>query len=346
MDASLIATGRRQRQRREIAVTASLVLLALTLAALFISVGDYPVPIDGVIRSLFSPFTGATDTGNDFIVLELRLPRVLTALCAGAAFGLGGHIFQTVLRNPLASPDIVGIASGAGAAAVTAILVFDLAGFPVSLAALGGAVVTAMVTYLLAWRRGVSGYRLVLIGISMGAILTAVTSFLFTRARINDVQQALAWLVGSLNGASFANLLPLAVAMAVLVPVAILLQRPLATLQLGDDSARALGTRVELERLGLLLTGVALVAFATAAVGPISFVSFTAGPIARRLVGPNGSGFYSAALVGGLVTVGADLVAQFAFGANQLPVGVVTGGFGALFLIWLLIVSNRSGRGG
>jgi iron complex transport system permease protein len=346
MDASLVATGRRQRQRREIAVTASLVLLALALAALFISVGDYPVPLDGVIRSLFSPFTGATDSGNDFIVLELRLPRVLTALCAGAAFGLGGHIFQTVLRNPLASPDIIGIAAGAGAAAVTAILVFDLTGLPVSLAALGGAVATAMVTYLLAWRQGVSGYRLVLIGISMGAILHAVTSFLFTRARINDVQQALAWLVGSLNGASFANLVPLVIAMAVLVPAAILLERPLATLQLGDDSARALGTRVELARVGLLLTGVALVAFATAAVGPISFVSFTAGPIARRLVGPNGSGFYAAALVGGLVTVGADLVAQFAFGANQLPVGVVTGGFGALFLIWLLIVSNRSGRGG
>ena len=346
MDGALIATGRRQRQRREVAVTLGLVLLAVALAALFISIGDYPVPLDGVIRSLFSPFTGATDSGNDFIVLELRLPRVLTALCAGAAFGIGGHIFQTVLRNPLASPDIIGIAAGAGTAAVTAILVFDVTGLPVSLAALGGAVLTALVTYALAWRQGVSGYRLVLIGISMGAVLNAVTSFLFTRARINDVQQALAWLVGSLNGASFAGLAPLFFAMLVLVPAAILLQRPLKALQLGDDSARTLGIRVELSRVGLLLVAVALVAFATSVVGPIAFVAFTAGPVARRLVGPNGLGLYAAALTGGLITVGGDLLAQFAFGANQLPVGVVTGGFGALFLIWLLIVSNRSGRGG
>lgn len=346
-EAALTLVGDRHvRQRRELAVTLALAILAVALAMLFVSIGDYPLPLDAVVTSLLSPFTGATDAGNDFIILELRLPRVLTALCAGAAFGLGGHIFQTVLRNPLASPDIIGIASGAGTAAVVAIIGFDLSGVPVSIAALGGAVLTGIVTYLLAWRQGVSGYRLVLIGISMAAVLGAVTSYLFTRARIFDVQQALAWLVGSLNGASYSGLVPLWLGMAVLVPAAMLLQRPLAVLQLGDDAARALGTRVELVRVGLLFVGVALVAFATAAIGPVSFVSFTAGPIARRLVGPNGSGLLASALVGGLVTTGADLVAQFALGSNQLPVGVVTGGFGALFLIWLLVVSNRSGRGG
>ena len=204
----------------------------------------------------------------------------------------------------------------------------------------------AALIYGLSWRGGVTPYRLVLVGIGMAAIAAALTSYLFTRARIFEVQQALAWLTGSLNGASFETLGPLAVGLAVLTPLAMGLYRPLASLELGDDAAKALGTRVEVTRLGTLLVAVILAAFATSTVGPISFVAFAAGPVAKRLLGPAGHALLPAALVGAAVTIGADLIAQHALGRNQLPAGVVTGAIGALFLIYLLAAANRSGRGG
>ncbi len=344
--ATSVAAARRKLQARWVAVSAGLALLVLALMALALAIGDYALPLGDVMRSLLSPFTGEVDQASDFIVLGVRLPRAVTGLLAGAAFGLSGVIFQTVLRNPLASPDIVGITTGAGTGAVIAIIMFHLSGIAVALSATGGAAAIAALIYGLSWRGGVTPYRLVLVGIGMAAIAAAVTSYMFTRARLSEVQQAMAWLVGSLNGATFEQLGPLALALLVLGPLAALLYRPLSSLELGDDAARALGTRIEITRVGTLLVAVVLASFATATVGPLAFVAFAAGPVARRLLGPAGNALLPAALVGAAVTIGADLIAQHALGRSALPAGVVTGAIGAVFLIYLLAAANRSGRGG
>ncbi|WP_417309937.1 FecCD family ABC transporter permease [Devosia sp.] len=333
------------RHRYRLTVAGLLVLLA-GLATIALTVGDYPLPAADVLAALLSPITGSGDKAAEFIVLGVRLPRLTAGLMAGAAFGLSGVIFQTVLRNPLASPDIVGISTGASAAAVFAIVILGWGGLAVSLAACGGALGIAIAIYALAWRDGVTPYRLVLVGIGAAAMASSLISWLFTRARIFDVQKALSWLTGSLNGASFAEMAPLAGALLLLLPLALVLSRQLTALQLGDDTARGLGTRVELARLSLLGTAVLLAAFATAAVGPIAFVAFVSGPIARRILGPAGRPLLPSALVGASVTIGADQIAQHLLGRNQLPVGVVTGALGALFLIYLLAAANRSGQGG
>lgn len=334
---------RRLASRRRLLTLALLALLVLTFA-LALYLGDYHVPPDGVVRSLLSPVTGMVDKGVDFIVLNVRLPRATLAVLTGVSFALSGIIFQTLLRNPLASPDIIGISPGASAAAVVCIMVFGLSGIWVSIGALVGAVATALVIYGLSWRGGVTAYRVVLIGIGMAAVMAAIISYLFTRARLMEVQQALGWLVGSLNAASRDDIVPLAMALVVLLPLTAVLVRALDALQLGDDTAAALGARVEAIRLGLMLVAVAYAAFATAAVGPVAFVAFVAGPIARNLLAGSGKGFVQAAIVGALVMLGSDLVAQHALPMVQLPVGVVTGVFGAGFLLWLLVASNRAGR--
>lgn len=329
--------------RRRLVTLALCLLLVLTFAAA-LYLGDYPVPPGEVVRSLLSPFTGLTDKGIDFIVLNVRLPRATLAVLTGMSFGLSGIIFQTLLRNPLASPDIIGISHGASAAAVFCIIMLGLTGFSVALGALAGAVLTALVIYALSWRGGVTAYRVVLIGIGMAAIMGAVMSWLFTRARLFEVQKALGWLIGSLNASNTGDIAVIAVALVILLPVTMLLVRALDAMQLGDDTATALGTRVEAVRLSLMLVAVAHAAFGTAAVGPVTFVAFVAGPIARNLLSGAGKGFPQAALVGALVMLGSDLVAQHALPAVQLPVGVVTGVFGAGFLLWLLVVSNRAGK--
>lgn len=343
------APGTVRRIRHRLAARRRLVtvLLAILLVLSFVTalyLGDYYVPPGEVVRSLLSPLTGQVDKGIDFIVLNVRLPRATLAVLTGMSFALSGIIFQTLLRNPLASPDIIGISHGAGAAAVFCIIVLGMSGLPLSFGAFLGAIATALVIYGLSWRGGVTPYRVVLIGIAMAAIMGAITSYLFTRARLFEVQQALGWLIGSLNAATPTDITSMAVALVVLIPATILLVRALDAMQLGDDTATALGTRVEGVRLGLITVAVAYAAFATAAVGPVPFVAFVAGPIARNLLAGSGKGFVQAALVGALVMLNSDLVAQHALPTVQLPVGVVTGIFGAGFLIWLLVVSNRAGR--
>jgi len=344
VDTSYIAKVRHGRQSHARRVTLGLILALVLASAAALTLGDFPVPPSEIIRSLLSPLTGITNKGVDFIVLQVRLPRLCLGLLSGAAFGLCGIIFQTLLRNPLASPDIIGIAHGASAAAVFSIIILGWTGLAVSLGAFAGALLTACAIYLLAWRNGVTAYRVVLIGIGAAAMLSAVISYLFTRARLMEVQQAMAWLVGSLNAAQPSDSLVLGATFVVILPLLIGLVRGLDGLELGDDTAHALGTRVELTRLGLMLVAVALAAFATAAVGPVGFVAFVAGPIARRLMGGAGRGIPQAGLVGALVMLVSDLLAQHALPSVQLPTGVVTGGFGAAFLLWLLVVSGRSGR--
>ena len=289
---------------------------------------------------------GFGDPDSDFIVREVRLPRALTAVLVGAAFGLSGAIFQSLARNALASPDIIGVTAGASAAAVFAIVFLGASYAVVSAVAFIGALITAGVVYVLAFkRRGMSPYRLVLIGIGIAAVLTAVTEYSLTRAEIFEAQRATIWLTGSLNGRGWEQVRMLTAAIAVLFPLLLLLARPLRILQLGDNTARGLGVRVEPARAGLVVVGVALAAFATAAAGPVAFVAFVGAPIARRLTRSSLT-IVPAGLAGALLVLASDLIARRVFAPTELPVGVITGLIGGPYLLWLLARANRVGRGG
>ena len=330
--------ARRRRERRRRAVTAVLALSVLGLFAVTLCFG----------RTVYSPaevfrvISGEQVAGASFAVGRLRLPRALTAILAGVAFGVAGVTFQTMLRNALASPDVIGITSGASAAAVAGIVVLGLGSSATSALAVGAGLLTALMIYLLAVKDGLSGGRLVLIGIGVGAMLDSLVAYLLLRASAWDVQESLRWLTGSLSTASWSQLPPLAIAVAAVLPIMLALGRRLQMLQLGDDSAAALGVDVQRTRLLLVLGAVALAAFATATTGPIAFVAFLAGPIAVRLVGPGGSLVIPAALVGAALVLAADVLGQFAFD-TRFPVGVVTGAVGAPYLLYLLIRSNRIG---
>ena len=333
-----LRTARRRRGRRRLTVTAVLAVLTLALLLLCLCVGNTFSRPDEVLRVLL----GQTVPGASFTVGELRLPRALTGALAGISFGLSGVTFQTMLRNPLASPDIIGVTAGASAAAVFAILVLGLGGAVVSgIAVVAGLAVAASI-YLLARRGGVLGSRLILIGIGVGAMLHAVISYLLLRSSPFEVAAALRWLTGSLNEAFWEGIPPLAIAVAALGPLLGILSRRLHILELGDETATSLGVNVDRTRLLLVLAAVGLAAFATAATGPIAFVAFLAGPIAARLIGPGGSRVLPSALLGAILVLASDEIGQFALG-TRFPVGVVTGVLGAPYLIYLLIRTNRSG---
>lgn len=339
-DHGRVRAARVSVRARSFAVCVGLTAAAFALFCLSISLGDYRVPLADVVPAIF----GGGDPAAQFIVGELRLPRALVGAMVGAAFGLSGAVFQSMARNPLASPDFIGITSGASLAAVFGIVVLHIGGNGLVLMAMVGALTSAALIYLLAWKKGMSSYRLVLIGIGVAAAVEACTSYLLTKARIYDVQSALIWLTGSLNGRTWSDVRPLAVAMAVLVPMTLALGPSLKLLMLGDETAAGLGLRVERARLLLVLAAVLLCACATAAAGPVEFVALLAAPIARRMVG-SPLALLPAALFGIVLVLGADIIAREAL-PTTLPVGVVTGIIGAPYLLWLLARSNRVGSGG
>lgn len=280
--------------------------------------------------------------GASYTVGRLRLPRAVLAVLAGAAFGLGGVTFQTMLRNPLASPDIIGITSGASAAAVYALVILHLDPSVASVVSIVAALATALTIYGLSIRGGLQGTKLILIGIGISAMLHSVVSWVIIRAAQWDLQTAMRWLNGSVNGASWPRVMPLLLAMIVLVPLLLTRTRDLTLLEHGDDAATALGARTNRTRLVIIVAAVVLLAFATAAAGPIAFVAFLSGPIASRLVGAGRSLMVPAMLLGAALTLVADFAGQYAFG-SRYPVGVITGVLGAPYLIYLLIRTNRAG---
>ncbi|MCY1653832.1 FecCD family ABC transporter permease [[Kitasatospora] papulosa] len=337
-----VARVRGRGRRRSVVVAGGLLAAVATVFAVSLSLGDMVLPLRTVVDTLF----GGGDGGSRFVVLELRLPRALLAVLVGVGFGLSGAVFQSLLRNPLASPDVIGISAGASAVAVTASLLFQVSGLALSGSALSGAVAAGAAIYLLAWRQGVAGQRLVLIGVGFGTGLSSVVWYVMARSDTADAQEAYLWLTGTLNGRSWAQVWPLLIALAALVPLTMLAARALGPLRLGDDAAAGLGTRVEPARLALLGCATALAGVATAAAGPVGFVAFVAGPIARRLVPGRGAALPHAALTGALIVLVADLGAQHLLPSVQLPVGVVTSIIGAPYLLLLLARANRGGSGG
>ncbi|MFB9835195.1 FecCD family ABC transporter permease [Actinoallomurus acaciae] len=325
-------------RRRSLTVTSALVALTVLagLAGTFLY-GDM-TPAEA-LRTL----TGHGSRSDEFLLYTLRAPRLLCAAVVGLALGASGAVFQSLTRNPLGSPDVIGLTSGSSTGAVLAITVVHAGIGMTAAGALAGGLGTAALVYLLAFRRGVQGYRMILVGIGVGALLHAATGYLLTRARLEDAQVAQVWLVGSLNGRGWTEFFPAAAALAVLLPLALAAARWLPMLEMGDDTARGLGLWVETTRLVLALLGVALVGLATATAGPISFVALAAPQVARRLTGASGPGVLPAALTGALLTVAGDIAAERVF-PGGLPVGVVSGATGGAYLAWLLARELRAGR--
>jgi len=325
---------------RAVATTVVGLLLAAVIGTWAMTLGDYPLSVAAVLDAL----SGRGDPGGVVVVRDLRLPRVATGLLVGAAFGLAGALTSSVVRNPLATPDVVGVTAGASAAAVAVLLGgWDV---PLPMAAFGGGLLVATVVGALSWRDGFSGPRLVLVGIGMGAAASAVTSYLLVRAEVVEAQRAVLWLTGSLNGRGWEHVRPVALALLLLVPLALVLSRALSTLGLGDDVARGLGTRVPVARVGLMVVAVALAAVATSSAGPIAFVALVAPQVARHLAGTPGPPLGASAALGALLVVSADLLGRTGIAAAggpaaELPVGAVTALVGAPVLLVLLRRSTR-----
>ncbi|MFF7202531.1 FecCD family ABC transporter permease [Streptomyces sp. NPDC008141] len=323
-------------------VSGVLAVATFLVFCLGMTIGDIPYSFMDVVRALL----GTADPGTQLIVQELRLPRAVAGLLVGFAFGVSGALFQTMTLNPLASPDMIGITQGAGAAVVAGIVLGWDGGLSTQALGLIGALTAALLVYVLAWKRGTTGYRIVLVGIGIAWICTSATDYLMARGERFQAQAALGWLVGNLNGRGWDQVGPLAAAMAVLVPTALLLGRLMRTLQLGDDVARGLGTRVQPVRLAVLLAGVGLVAFGTAAAGPVAFVALAAPQIAQRLARTAWPPPVASGLTGALAVLVSDLIARKLISGTELPVGIVTGVLGAPVLLWLLVRANRAGSGG
>ncbi|MEU8778357.1 iron ABC transporter permease [Streptomyces sp. NPDC048606] len=338
-DAVRATAARLRRTRlaagRRAAVLVTLMVLAL-LALLVASVllgGLRNIPAGDVLPAAFGQRTGLAD----YVIHRIRLPRALAALLAGALFGLSGALYQRLIRNPLATPDIVGISAGAGAGAVTVLLFAPAIPFGVEAAALGGAFLLVGLVMALSRRGGrVDTFRLVLIGIGMAAVCTAYVNYLFSLAGQHSIAQVTRWLVGSVSGATWDGVTTLAVAFALCALCAAPLGRALHAMSLGDQLAAGLGTRVASARTAALLLGAAAAALATSVTGPIGFVSLVAGPIAVRLVGGDRS-LLLAAPIGAVMVLGADVLAQHGPLISPVPTGVLTALLGAPYFIWLIL---------
>ena len=332
---------------RVAAATAGSLLVVVALALVGLAAGSSSLGVADVVRTL----AGGGTPAQELIVLDLRLPRVAGALVVGACLGLAGALTQTFARNPLATPDILGVTSGAGLGAVAAIVLagggYSVTGGLLSVgvpaAAVAGALVAAVAVYALSWRGGVDGYRLVLVGIGATAALGGLTSWLVARARITDAAAASQWLVGSVSGISWASVWPALVVFAVVAPLAATQTRALDVSQLGDDLSRGLGVAVQRHRLVVLACAVLLTAAAVSAGGPLEFVAFVAPQLARRVAGTGRPPLAASATFGALVVVAADLATRTLL-PGEVPVGIVTAVVGAPYLIWLLVRHRREDR--
>ncbi|MEE1650856.1 iron ABC transporter permease [Brachybacterium sp. J144] len=336
-------------RRRVLLLGAGLLTAVLVLVVARVLLGTPFVYADLAVRVLL----GEDVPGVSFIVLDDRLPAALVGVLAGASFGLSGTVFQTLLRNPLASPDVIGVSLGSSAAAVFALAVLDAQGLTLFWWTLLGGLATALLVLWVAraHRAGGAGAggagavddRFVLVGIGVAAALTALIQYLLSRMPTQRAGDAMHWLVGSLSGATWPRLAVLAGALCVLVPLLALLLGRLRILQLGDDTATSLGLPVPATRIALVVVGVLLSALPVAVAGPLAFVAFLSGPIARMLAGRPSVPL--AALVGAVLVLAADVAGQNLFGRIDLAAGVITGALGAPFLLWMLVRSAAgSGR--
>lgn len=323
--------------RRAIIVVAVLALLTIAGVICSLATGTYDLTLDEVFGGLF----GTADSGTVLVVREWRLPRAALAALFGLALGMSGAIFQSLTRNPLGSPDIIGFASGSYTGALVVLLVTGGGYFAVASGALIGGIITAAIVFVLSYRGGVQGFRLIIVGIGVSAMLAAFNTYLMLKATPGEQLTAAVWGSGSLNGLTITTLAPAAIVFAVLLVPALLISAPLRTLELGDDAAGSLGSRPSATRLAAILIGVALVALVTASAGPIAFIALVAPQIARRLTRSAGVGVVAAGATGSLLLVVSDFIGQHLFAPMQLPVGIITVSVGGLYFVWLLVRETR-----
>jgi ferric enterobactin transport system permease protein len=313
---------------------ALLCLALIVLAWLSLVVGAIPVPSRDVLAAL-AGMPGDGSAGR--IILDVRLPRVVTAVSVGAALGVSGAIFQSVSRNVLGSPDIMGFLTGAATGAIGWIVLFGISPFAIAAAAVAGGLLTAALVYLLALRNGaLASHRLVLVGIGVGAVLGAVNGLLLAAGQLDNAVTANLWLAGSLAARTWGHALPVAIAVLLLTPLAALLARPLGLIEMGDDIARQLGIRVERCRLAAIGLAVVLAALATGAAGPIAFIALAAPRIARNLARTGDVPILLTALTGAVLLTAADGATRWLALEATLPIGRVTGLVGGLYLAWLV----------
>lgn len=323
---------------RAVTVGIVAVLGTAVISVLTLGTGEYPIAPADVVRTLFGQGTAA----QDFIVNELRLPRMITAILVGMALAAGGAVFQSLVRNPLGNPDVLGITNGASTAAL-AVVILGGSSTQLSLAAMAGGLGAAALIWLIGGRHGLHGYRFILVGIGLAAILTGISGYLLTRGVQMENARAMLWLTGSLDGRDWQQAGPLLAVLAVTLPILLLACGPgLRILEMGDDAAAALGVPVGVLRTGALFTAALLVSCAAAAAGPVAFVALIAPHLAKRLTRAPGPNLVPSLAMGALLLTGADWLAQHA--GRPLPVGVVTGIIGGGYLVWLLTTERRRGR--
>ena len=332
---SITETDMRCRRRREARVLAVLLLLWIILVTVLLLCGDKVYSPSVLLRVL----RGEEIKGATYAIITIRLPRVLTGTLAGISFAIAGNTFQKVLRNSLASPDVMGITSGASAAAVFSMMVLGMSGMAVSFSALCGGLAAASVILLLSQHKGFSVNKMILTGIGIQAMMQAVINFIILKTTDYNIADALRWLSGSLNGVrlhDFFLFLFLAIPCIFLI---LLYSRDMQILGLGEELPVTLGMRTQSVRRGLIYCAVLLCAGTTSVTGPLSSVAFMSGPIASRLLRTGSSGTLHAGMIGAVLVLFSEMVGQFAF-RTRYPVGVITGIIGAPYLIYLLTKLN------
>jgi iron complex transport system permease protein len=322
---------------RSIIAVSILVAAALVLAVFALGVGQYPVSPGQVIAIV----TGQDDSFASVLVLQWRMPRILLALLIGAALGVSGAIFQALTRNPLGSPDVIGFDFGAYTGALIAIAVLGGGYYTIAVSAVVGGLATAVIVYLLSYKNGLAGFRLIIVGIAVGAVLSSVSQWIILKIKLHQAVTAAIWQQGSLNGLEWAQVYPMLGGLVIGCVLLAVVGPQLPILEMGDDAAGALGVRPERARLVYFGIGVLLIAVAAATAGPISFVALAAPQLARRLTGAPGVGLISAAAMGAVLLLSSDLIALTIFAPTELPVGAITVTLGGLYLVYLLIVQAR-----
>jgi len=322
---------------RAVVVVAALLAAVIVVAVIAIGMGKYTVaPLD-VVRVLI----GADTSFNRVVVLDWRMPRMLMAVLIGAALGISGAVFQALTRNALGSPDIIGVNSGAYTGALAVIGGIGGGYYVVAAGALIGGLATAVIVYALAYRNGLAGYRLIVVGIGVSAVLNSVNQWIVIKLDHHTAVTAAVWQQGTLNGLSWSQVLPMTVCLAAVTAALLALGPRLPVLQMGDDAAGGLGLQPDRTRLAYLVAAVGLVAVACAAAGPIAFIALAAPQVARRLTRSPGVALVPSAAMGALLLLVSDVIAQQLFAGNELPVGAVTVCLGGAYLVYLLISQAR-----
>jgi iron complex transport system permease protein len=325
---------------RSVVVTVVVILGALGCAVWSLTLGSAGLGVGDLVDAL----RGTADANTTRTLLQWRMPRTVFALFGGAALGAGGAVFQSITRNPLGSPDIIGFSTGAYTGALLVMLFGASGSLATSLGALAGGVLTGVVVYLFAYQRGVTGMRIIVVGIGVSLFLGAFNTWLLTTMRVERAIAAASWGSGSLLDIAWTHAVPVIVAVVLAVPALMWGETDMRMMEMGDDIGRGLGVSTDAVRVRMLLVGVALVAVVTASAGPIAFVALAAPQLAMRLGGTPGVRILPSAALGALLLLASDMVARTVLAPTQLPVRVVTLCVGGAYLVWLLASQGKRNR--